>query len=240
MIYKSNFEHNLLIYFKRLCFDFHLALNNGDLRGMHYASLAHSLRCITDISKQIDRLLEQKEYELIFPFISNLTAMKKKTIGDSTFFFEEHTSKGIIFNQSFSFRVITDDEFDEMKIVPPIYVDKVQSLTNWLACIVAEFWDDGKKHSISRVKMIKRISNRFGGSHPIESEYKDKEESDYELVNKYIDNLMTVKTDGVYAGNTFIQECVYDFIKAFLPFYEEISNDDVLIKAIKDEIKKLR
>ncbi len=223
------FKNNLEVYFER--FMKHLAEVKNDPSDINFMDLSHSLRCLIDVKSNIDKLVQEDEYTLKFPHARNMKKVKRSTKGDVNFN-EPIEFKGVmIFNTSFDFRELSDEELDKKEFVEASYYNRELTFTEWLGCDVATFFDEERYFPINREMIIKRISNKFGGSHPFESAfYMEDNTSDMKTINQRIDMFQVTRFCGVYQGYIIVLKFADSVAKTLYRYFTEYSSEVTRIR----------
>jgi hypothetical protein len=224
----NNFEGNLRIYFGRHCLHYINVVETPTHIG--FMDLSHSLRCLMDVKTEIDDLYDDLGIELKFKHQANRRKGRKSVIGDEKTFDSIVTDTGTYYSYGHFSRTLTDDELlgmlNGLSHVEAQYENRKMSFTEWLAVEVGSIENGGNTYRVSREDFIRRIANKFGGSHPHETKFNMDIDRNQEMINCYVDRSMTIKLPSIERGYLLVKEFSEDMIRAILPNYYDESNTD--------------
>lgn len=209
-------KNNFYIYFARLCRHFILTKEETDI--ITFLDLTHSFRCLIDISKEIDLFLKREGYICNFKYLCNLKELKKSSLDGLTIFDIISAEQGIDSNTGFIKRALSIEELDNYKPTTPKYSIRPMDFTNWLDCELASISENDITITISRSLFIKRIANKFSGSHPFESEDYTEKNPNKKLAYSYIDQFQCIQISSYNYGYVLVQKFAEELILAVIDF----------------------
>jgi len=212
-------KNNLSIYFARFCR--HLILTKQWKDIITYLDLSHSFRCLVDVKKEIDLLLSQEGYICKFNHVVNRRKLIKNSFGGISIFNEITTESGTHPQINFINEIIEEEAIiNSFQYIKTEQQMKEMTFTQWLSCEVASIKDPDKKViPISREEFIKRIANKFGGSHPFETEFNINSDKNIELVYRYIDWMQCIQLPVIKYGYLLIEDLAEQLAMSMLDFF---------------------
>lgn len=210
-------KNNLSLHFARLCRHFMATKKNNDI--ISFLDLAHSFRCLIDIKDYIDSLFERDAYECKFMHISNLRKLKRCSLNGILIINEIITDSGTYSHIGFSKSTITTEELDSYELIKPAYMVQVSTFADWLNREIIIGKNSGKCTPVSREKFLRRISNKFNGSHPYESKEKDEKNLDNKLINNYVDECQKITFLNYNLGYLIMQQAAEELILSILGYF---------------------
>ena len=223
---------NFCLYYKRFCR--HLI----DVKTIHdkvsYFDLVHSFRCLVDVKGKLDEIFQRSNYVCTFNRIANRKQFKRSAFdGISTPEIIE-TGNMTILGIGYSDRIISDEELDKVQYIETKIEPKKSTVSDWFGWEFALVKDeDNNKVSVLIENLIRRISNKYGGSHPSETthnEQENEEDNTIKYVFPYIDKLQSMKCPDIEYGYLLVEHFAEIFASVTIDFFMQQYEDDEIRK----------
>lgn len=227
MLY-GEFSNNLILYFARFCKHLIEVIESNDY--ISYLDLSHSLRCLVNIKKNIDEVLENDDFHLTFSYIANTRRLKRSSSFEFRINRDIKYKNGFVGNIGFSESACRDDTINNLEFIERSYQNRIMLFEEWLGSEIATF--NHKSNTINIENFINRISNKFGGSHPYETEFNIDNDKNFETIYRKIDFTQSIKFFGIECGFLLIKNFSIELANALLPYFIEknIKNENEIFQ----------
>jgi hypothetical protein len=225
------FNDNFNIYFARLCRHFMLSKQLSDI--ISFLDLSHSFRCLVDIKTKIDDAINEDGYKLKFQHINNRRKLKRNALEGITIHYMLKLEDGLCEQFGFVDKCISDEELDDFEYIQAYRQAEITGFSKWLNWEVASIKYSEGNTSVTIEETIRRISNKFSGSHPYETEHNEDSDLNCELKNRLIDRIHMMQINRTHLGYLIIQSFAEELLLAIIDYLlENKSNpyNDMFIK----------